>query len=1634
MANSKDLKLKLKVIFDADGTALVKTQKEFDSLQKELTKSRQKEKDIVAGISDELRKQLNIEDGLKASVQKLTEEKQAQQRAINRLVDEFNKKVSEGVKDAEKLKDNLQDQLSLDNQILKNINDKINQTKKLLDGQRQLVDEKRREGKIERENEQNRKEAEAASVRKSLGGYNFGQARRTSSSPIPEGFDYIRGGNAEENVNQIKRLKDELGKTEKEISDRREAEYKKEIQQYREQTKERIRLEQQKIAVLDALNREGADSLTAIRLKQQEKELQIKRKASADLQEIERQLVASEINLTEASRRRTSVLRDETAAIVANNQATAHQLSTARGASPSSSPSSPSPSSSSSSSSGMNMGRLSQYSRETRPDGMDIASLSRYSREWRTVSNIIGENTVRVAENARQYQNLFVRVLEITSIHGLINRFKEAIMGIPAAGIELESTIASLTATAGGSGGMGSVLEALRGEADRTGISIKTLRETFRGFQASTSLAGESMSSTWKMFTELNTVITGLHLPSDKANGIFLAMAQIFNKTKVQSEELVKQLGNLLPGAFASFAAANNVAFGGQFKNSLDLIVQMKKGLVFAHDTMGKFTQYLAERFAPAFALASHSLNSEVGRLKTSFTLLQESIYTTSSEYIVGSVRNLTKLLDAFRGAVEGTNQLGYTIRNVGIVALGLFSTYILKAILSSIRLRAETIILATTVDSQAAVTLRAAAASHTLAGGVIASTVAMNALRTALAFVSSPVFVFTAFATGVSLLINQYQKARKPIDDVNELLQQSKENLDAIAKEPVTLELRVDADPEVKKALEKMKALQDYINKLKSSSEYNHKSDSAVGFVINKFISKDSLKEAERDEKELEDLLVVLREKAAITLKLETSQALVDMQEISSKMKELALQAQGFTEEAARMNFEHTYASQMARVEKVTNEAERLVPISTPTSIISGSLPSSMSGQKGTAPASILDSIDSFQNLPNKVKQVDIWKTEVERLQKLNTLTDGQTELALSYMSQIKTYNEAKETQSNYEISENASANKKKEDDNTRSVNNRLDVEERAYGKAKTLEEVTAQARIKAKLHENELLKQVTEEQNNLNYRTKAKDYKSSEEDVKKQKELVERKKLIEIGTAKEISDAQEAFLKQNKESNSSALKEETQDTKRFFKDYIRDAKNASKEIAFSIQTVEWEFEDKAISAEEYFRKKNALQDKDLAQQINATEQALALAKSVNDSNHVMEYTDKLEGLTDEQKNLNFQRERENKLLIFKQQLDKINLETSQKLNALNLQSAITNNKYLSGLLHETEYLKELNKLKQKELQNIWDEIRAKTILANLPTTTPAKREELQTEISGLKTQAVQKSLSGTTVKDVMGLKGTDQISNIVNSAATVDKSLTDLEANKTTEKNNVMQQADNESLRFLMGAKDVDPVEVYRKQNEDLLKIDEQYAQASFVVRSESFGNVMGAGADAFASLTSSMQAYYGADSEAAQAAFIAYKAFKISEIMITTALLAMKLAASQADIPIIGPFTAASMIPFAYAMGAVQIATVMAQPMPAAHGGLTNVPEEQTYLLNKGERVLSPKQNTDFTDYLNRKKESTSDGQTQNNVYNISVTVQGSKDDKPSDTGNKVAESAMRAIAKQEITNASRLGNKLNKITAF
>jgi phage host-nuclease inhibitor protein Gam len=106
-----------------------------------------------------------------------------------------------------------------------------------------------------------------------------------------------------------------------------------------------------------------------------------------------------------------------------------------------------------------------------------------------------------------------------------------------------------------------------------------------------------------------------------------------------------------------------------------------------------------------------------------------------------------------------------------------------------------------------------------------------------------------------------------------------------------------------------------------------------------------------------------------------------------------------------------------------------------------------------------------------------------------------------------------------------------------------------------------------------------------------------------------------------------------------------------------------------------------------------------------------------------------------------------------------------------------------------------------------------------------------------------------------------------------------------------------------------------------------------------------------------------------------------------------------ASAAAIPIYGwaiapeVATANLGIAMAGAGGAMAAGKGMGALAGAAHGGMTNVPSESTFLLNEGERVLSPDQNKDLTSFLS------SDRGGGVNVDTLVININGSDFDKMS-----------------------------------
>jgi hypothetical protein len=115
-------------------------------------------------------------------------------------------------------------------------------------------------------------------------------------------------------------------------------------------------------------------------------------------------------------------------------------------------------------------------------------------------------------------------------------------------------------------------------------------------------------------------------------------------------------------------------------------------------------------------------------------------------------------------------------------------------------------------------------------------------------------------------------------------------------------------------------------------------------------------------------------------------------------------------------------------------------------------------------------------------------------------------------------------------------------------------------------------------------------------------------------------------------------------------------------------------------------------------------------------------------------------------------------------------------------------------------------------------------------------------------------------------------------------------------------------------------------------------------------------------------------------------AYKVAAIARATINTYEAATGAYASLAPIPVVGPALGIAAAAAAVTAGLANVRTIASQNVSGiAHGGLTNVPAESTYVLQKGERVLSPNQNKDFTNFISTAANDSNGGK--GNVY---VTV--------------------------------------------
>ncbi|HAV4225470.1 MULTISPECIES: tape measure protein [Acinetobacter calcoaceticus/baumannii complex] len=148
------------------------------------------------------------------------------------------------------------------------------------------------------------------------------------------------------------------------------------------------------------------------------------------------------------------------------------------------------------------------------------------------------------------------------------------------------------------------------------------------------------------------------------------------------------------------------------------------------------------------------------------------------------------------------------------------------------------------------------------------------------------------------------------------------------------------------------------------------------------------------------------------------------------------------------------------------------------------------------------------------------------------------------------------------------------------------------------------------------------------------------------------------------------------------------------------------------------------------------------------------------------------------------------------------------------------------------------------------------------------------------------------------------------------------------------------------------------YAKEEQDLVK-------SQHLEQLNLWSNLLGQAQNTWSQLTQSVKDANGEQSAAYKAMFVMQQAFSIASTLVAAHVAAAQVAA-DATIPFFGAKIAASEAMLA--MGYAQAGLIGAQTIAGiAHGGLDYVPSESTYLLDEGERVLSPRQNQDLTRFI-------------------------------------------------------------------
>lgn len=215
------------------------------------------------------------------------------------------------------------------------------------------------------------------------------------------------------------------------------------------------------------------------------------------------------------------------------------------------------------------------------------------------------------------------------------------------------------------------------------GQDMLELTRGFAKFHAAAKQTNLSMDQQKDIFEALTRAAGAYHLSAERTNLVMLAVEQMVSKGKVSAEELRRQLGENLPGAFNLMAKAAGVSTG-------ELDRMLKAGQLISQEVLPKF----AEQLNIATSVANFdSLQSSLNRFRnawvdfvgeTGFENVFKKFVDTGTKALEGLGHNFNTFKATLIGGVGGAlGWLGVNgfkkLRETGEKSLTPLENYIIK-------------------------------------------------------------------------------------------------------------------------------------------------------------------------------------------------------------------------------------------------------------------------------------------------------------------------------------------------------------------------------------------------------------------------------------------------------------------------------------------------------------------------------------------------------------------------------------------------------------------------------------------------------------------------------------------------------------------------------------------------------------------------------------------------------------------------------------------------------------------------------------------------------------------------------------------------------------------------------------------